>query len=183
VIFMLRGIAAIFFLFMAWFILNMMGMVGPEKASVRILKHLGLDAYLQSANFKARTVKGQVGLVEPPPPVEAAKPPLCERLLQGLHEAGSDLGELRFYEIRLLARHEGLKEHKHIKQLVRCFPKDPLGSHILELDLFSGDMSSEPTLDGQDIQLQMSVFDYLSSNKVLETTLALTLDELDGLGN
>lgn len=81
-----------------------------------------------------------------------------------------------FHTVLINARDERLKELTFLKELYTCFEQDEMGTLILEIEAFTSDFAQEK---GSDLQLQFSVFDYVSQNKLSEFGFVFELGPQD----
>ncbi len=89
---------------------------------------------------------------------------LC-RFLEGKFDENQI--EKKFARVDLKFHEKRLKEMKFSKKLRECFPSLSTGKNRIEMDIFSADFKGENAADL--IEVQVSVFDKKSKNKIFET--------------
>ncbi len=94
----------------------------------------------------------------------------CQQLTQELIKAGHSL---EFHSVKIAIRdahliQKGLTE----KELKNCFTTSKMGTINLDIEAFNSDTEKNR---GQDLQMQVSVFDYHSQNKIDEISFFFDL--------
>jgi hypothetical protein len=95
----------------------------------------------------------------------------CTRLIEKLNQA--NLPD-RFVEISFNFYEKSLKDNPVFDDLKYCFFEDPKSKFKIELDVFSSSFGGR---GADQVQIQVSAFEYSSSNKVFETGFQFHLEE------
>ena len=71
----------------------------------------------------------------------------------------------KFQKVIIQARDERLNNVRFLKELYGCFTVDKMGSLFLEIEAFTSDFNGQLS---DDLQLQVSVYDFVTQNKLTE---------------
>jgi len=81
------------------------------------------------------------------------------------HEFKNSGFDTKFQKVVIQARDERIQNHPFLKELYSCFHIEKMASQYLEIEAFTSDFEGQLS---DDLQLQVSVFDFVTQNKLTE---------------